>query len=200
MALAVPLAGSIARKGRSAQCMHSLRQLSTATFTYMGDHNMAFPIAYLADRSKTIIHTWYLPLSAEQAPYQLGNYPQAYIQHAGYGIKKPPFFCMENPTFLNSGEKAWTNYAMNNTLVGKNALQLNGVKVLFIDSLYSATKQYWYLAYGPSYSEWKNYLPSHGQHSHFAFTDGHIEVIPISPTDPARNVPKAWFDASLANP
>lgn len=185
--------GKLREKGAEARCINNLRQLTVATFNYMGDRNMEYPIHYL--NGTTRAEQWYLPLSAKEGPGQVGRYATAYVEHRGYGIKAEPFFCMGNPAFNRDGQLAWTNYSMNRYLCGKRAMSVSPHKVLFLDGNYRVGKKLWYLLPSPDEYDLDLLLPTHGRYSNFAFTDGRIERVFISESDSKPPlVPKEWFN------
>lgn len=196
--LSIPAAQRVRSYSQVARCTNNLQQLSTAVFAYAMDHNMTFPEHYLADTKQTITLPWYLPLSAQSAPKQIGEYEICYIHHAGYGKKKRPFFCESNPRFNREGQLAWTNYAFNGFLIGKKMASVSTKKVMLMDSYFGTQKPLHYISYGPSVvDDWQTYRPVHGNFAQFAFTDGHIESVFISDSTggaPSSKIMKDWFE------
>lgn len=198
LALIFPIVEKIGDSRRNVGCLSNLRQLVTATSLYMADHNMTYPHHYKDSlKAGDRIKQWYLPLIGfRNAPYQVEPYYTVYIEHGRYGVKAAPFFCMQNPNFRESGQQAWTNYAMNARLIGKKASDFVSSKVIYADSNFRSPPALWYVLNGPASGEWNRYIPVHGNHSNFAFTDGSVRSVFIADgpnSAPDDRITKDWF-------
>ncbi len=181
IALLLPVASSATQKSKATQCAANLRSLGAGTLAYAAEHNMELPM--------------FRGNGAEAAFWML---LQDYVPHGGFGHKRPPYFCPENPYKVPpSGTLAWTNYAYNANFILTGAPitdpeyatkrkvarlpSLSGLKALYLDSLNPQTRVPWYATNGARYSNpWSDISPVHGDRINVVFTDGHVETPKVS--------------------
>jgi prepilin-type processing-associated H-X9-DG protein len=175
-AMLLPALSQAREKARATLCLNNLRQLALAVNMYCQDYD-----GYFLKSSGATTANWYSILNGGQGGI-------VYIRHAGYGKKKPPFFCPSNPADYKSGSAGWTNYAINSNLIGTKISRIRKRMALFIDSK-GRTGSTWYSNSGARYSNpWVNTYPVHGDGVNVSFVDGSAEWFRVwprpSPTDP----------------
>ncbi len=178
-ALSYPAVNKVLQRSRTAQCINNLRQLATGVFNYAADHAQAFPVNTPVPKA---LHAWYMPISGGADTLNAKLYEAVYVQHAGYLLRKAPFFCPENPAKGSSA--GWTNYAMNYYLIGLKTHSIKGVKAMLTDSYETDPLECWYLTRGPYATQgkvWYGTQPLHGRQINVAFTDGHVRSLSVLP-------------------
>lgn len=201
LTLLLGVIGKGAQSARSIRCIDNLKNLYTATITYMADHQQAFPVHSL--RTGAGINCWYMPLInmpdyAVTGPKK--DYDRIYLRHPGYASFRRPFHCTENKAKTGAAY-GWTNYAINSNLVGVRATNVTGIKVLYLDSYDHATESTSYFSRGHLNHNgklWNYTSPVHGDHLNAIFTDGHARSIAVSPPGPSqgqdlRDLRADWF-------